>query len=172
MKETITRAILGPKISNGAEKVRATRVNICGTGHHQAAFPLGDNVSVPNYSITARGSFLTMHLLSLEGGHGGNSRPNRPQQPERLRCMICRRVSTRAEAEYRRWYCTGGHMGQWQLVVIILSLYETNDWIPLCPITVGLHNTTKITTSPVNVFTVLTWRICIPRAARQVEFAV
>jgi hypothetical protein len=25
-------------------------------------------------------------------------------------------VSTRADAEYRRWYCTGGHQGQWQRV--------------------------------------------------------
>jgi len=31
-----------------------------------------------------------------------------------LRCMICRRVSTRVAAEARRWYCIGGHMGQWQ----------------------------------------------------------
>jgi hypothetical protein len=59
-------------------------------------------------------------------------------------------------------------MGQWQLVVIILSLYETNDWIPSCPLTVGVHNTTKTITSPVKVFTVLTWRTCIPRVARQV----
>jgi hypothetical protein len=36
-------------------------------------------------------------------------------------------------------------MGQWrQLVIIILSLFETNDWMPLCPIIVGMCNTTKI----------------------------
>jgi hypothetical protein len=28
--------------------------------------------------------------------------------------MVCGRVTTRADAEYRRWYCTGGHIGQWQ----------------------------------------------------------
>ena len=54
-------------------------------------------------------------------------------------------------------------MGQWRLVVIILSLYKTNDWIP-----VGVY-TTKIITSPVNAFTVLTWRTCISKAAIQVE---
>ena len=105
----------------------------------------------------ARGSFLTVHLLSLEGGHGGNTRRIRPQQPELLRCMVCGRVTTRADAEYRRWYCTGGHIGQWQLVVIILSVYEANIWIPLCLITIGVHNTTKVIPSPINVFTVLTW---------------
>ena len=36
------------------------------------------------------------------------------QQPELVRCLICRRVTTRAAAEARRWYCTGGHLGQWQ----------------------------------------------------------
>jgi hypothetical protein len=51
-------------------------------------------------------------------------------------------------------------MGQWQSVVIIPSLYGTNNWIQTCPITVGVHNTTKIVTSHVNVFTVLTWRLC------------
>jgi hypothetical protein len=96
-----------------------------------------------------------MYLLSLEGGHGGSSRRTRPPEPELLRC-ICGKVITRAEVEYRRSYCPRGHMGQWQLVVIILSLYETNNWIPSCPITVGVYNTTKITTSPVNAFTVLT----------------
>jgi hypothetical protein len=43
MKETMTRAILATKISNVAEKLRAIRVNIGGTGHHQTALPLGDN---------------------------------------------------------------------------------------------------------------------------------
>src|SRR6266567_8460941 len=84
-----------------------------------------------------------MHLLSLESAHGGNTRPTRPHEPQLLRCMICGRVSTAADAERRGWYCTGGHMGRWQLVVIILSLYKTNNWILSCPITVGLHNTTK-----------------------------
>jgi len=51
-----------------------------------------------------------------QGGHGGNTRQPRPPQPERFRCTICGRVSTRADAEYRRWYCTGGHQGQWQRV--------------------------------------------------------
>jgi len=41
-------------------------------------------------------------------------------------------------------------MGQWELVVMILSLYETNNWIPLCPITIGVHNTTKIISSRVH----------------------
>jgi hypothetical protein len=82
--------------------------------------------------------------------------------------MICRRVIPRAEAEYQRWYCPGGHMGRWQLVVIILSPHEANDWIPSCPMIVGLHDTTKVITSPVNVFTVLTWRTCILRVAKQV----
>jgi hypothetical protein len=52
-------------------------------------------------------------------------------------------------------------MGRWQSVVIIplAFLYETNNWIPSCPITVGLHNTTKTS----HLFTVLTWRTCIPR---------
>lgn len=45
-------------------------------------------------------------------------------------------------------------MGQWQLVVIILSLYETNSWIPSFLMIVGVYNTTKTITSPVNVFTV------------------
>ena len=62
-----------------------------------------------------------------------------PQQ-ELVRCMICRRVTTRVAAESRRWYCTGGHMGVWQLVVIILSLYKTNKWMPLCPMTVDPHD--------------------------------
>ena len=52
-------------------------------------------------------------------------------------------------------------MGQWRLVVIILSLYETNNWTP-----VGVYNATKIITSPVNVFTVLTWKTCISKVAR------
>jgi hypothetical protein len=43
MKDTMTRAILAEKITNRAEKVRATRVNIGGTGHHQATLPLGIN---------------------------------------------------------------------------------------------------------------------------------
>ena len=143
MIEAMTRVILATKISNIGENVPATQVNMCGTGHHQTALPLGDNVSVQ--IITAIGSFLTMHLLSLASGHGGNSRRYKPPPPELLRCMTCGRVCTRAEAEYRRWYCVGGHMGQWQqLVIIILSLYETNDWMLLCPIIVGMCNTTKI----------------------------
>ena len=58
------------------------------------------------------------------------------------------------------------------LVVIILSLYhdsEANNWIPVCPITVDLYNTTKIITLSVNVLTVFTWRTCIQRVAKQVE---
>jgi len=48
-----------------------------------------------------------------QGRQGGNTRPTRPQQPELLRCMICGRMSTRADAEHRGWNCTGGHMGRW-----------------------------------------------------------
>jgi hypothetical protein len=94
------------------------------------------------------------------------------QQQELVRCMICRRVTTRVAAESRRWYCTGGHMGQWQLVVIILSLYKTNNRIPLCPITVGpYHKMTKITHIIRQRVTVLTWRTCIlcQRDERQAE---
>jgi hypothetical protein len=80
-----------------------------------------------------------------------NSVARQRGRTELLRCTICRRVATREDAEYRRWYCTGGHMGRWQLVAIILSVYETNNWIPLCPITIGVHITTKIITSPINV---------------------
>ena len=85
--------------------------------------------------------------------------PQRMQPPELLRCMLCRSVVSRAEAESRRWYCTGGHMGQWQLVIILLFLYETNNLannsISSCPVIVGVHNnTTKIVTSFVNVFTI------------------
>jgi hypothetical protein len=67
------------------------------------------------------------NLLLVEGGHGSNTRQNRPKPPNLLRCLICRKETTRAEAEYRRWYCPGGHMGEWQLVVLILSLLRAND---------------------------------------------
>jgi hypothetical protein len=50
-------------------------------------------------------------------------------------------------------------MGQWELVVFILSFYGTNNWMPLCFITIGVHNTTKIITLPVNVFTTVLTRL-------------
>src|SRR6267154_1001876 len=40
MNLKMTRAILATEISN---RVRATRMDICGRGHHQATIPLGDN---------------------------------------------------------------------------------------------------------------------------------
>jgi hypothetical protein len=43
MKDTMTRAVLATKISNIAEKERATQVIIRGRGHHQTPLPLGDN---------------------------------------------------------------------------------------------------------------------------------
>ena len=87
--------------------------------------------------------------------------PQRTQPPELLRCAICGRMYSRAEVESRRWHCPGGHyLTQWQLVIIILFLYETYNWIPSCPITVGVHhNTAKIITSSINVFTVWDQRI-------------
>ena len=120
------------------------------------------------------------HEQSREGArHSGEYRRDRAPPSyssagnQLLRCVICGTVSTRVAAENRRprWYCTGGHIGQWQSVVIIPSFYGTNNWIQTCPITVGVHNTTKIVTSHVNVSTVLTWRLCqcIPSVARQVE---
>jgi len=47
---------------------------------------------------------------------------------QQLRCTYCGIVSTRAAVESRRppGYCNG-HMGQWQVVIIILSLYQTNN---------------------------------------------
>jgi hypothetical protein len=94
--------------------------------------------------FSRQAAHLTMHLLSLEGGHGGNNRRPRPPPPELSRCRTCGWVTTRADAEFRGWYCIRGHRGPWELVVIILSLYETNDWTPSCPIIGGMRNTTKI----------------------------
>jgi hypothetical protein len=72
---------------------------------------------------------------NLERGRGDTRRSGEymrdrsPPNPvsagnQQLRCTVCGTVVKRAVVDKERGYCPGGHMGQWQSVVIFLSLYK------------------------------------------------